>query len=791
MTLIKDILRTMDYGPAPESSDHVLAWLERRRAGFGLFVNGRFTRPAALFDVFNPATGEIIARVTQGSRGDVDTAVAAARKALPKWSALSGDQRARHLYALARHVQKRERFLSVLETIDNGKPIRESRDIDIPLVARHFYHHAGWASLIDSEFPGTRPVGVCGQIIPWNFPLLMLAWKIAPALAAGNTVVLKPAEYTPLTALAFAEICVEAGLPAGVVNIVTGDGATGAALASHDGVDKIAFTGSTEVGRAIRKVTAGKGMKLSLELGGKSPFVVFDDADLDSAVEGVVDAIWLNQGQVCCAGSRLLAAEGIAETLYAKLRARMAHLRVGDPLDKSTDVGAIVAPAQLERIQRFVGEGEKEGLEFWRADETVPDRGCFYPPTLVTGVEPASVLAQEEIFGPVLVATTFRTPDEAVALANNTRYGLAASVWTENVNRALEVAARIKAGVVWINSTNLFDAASGFGGYRESGFGREGGREGLSEYRVADEPRAKPNAAKAARLTASPGLTPSVKFAGGLDRTAKLYVGGKQARPDSGYSYAVLDPRDHEVGLAGLGNRKDIRNAVEAAANATSWGAATAHNRAQVLYYVAENLSARADEFATRLRSMTGAGARAAHAEVEAAIRRAFFYAGFADKFDGAVHATRSRFVTLAMNEPWGVMGIVCPDEAPLIALVSLVMPAIAMGNCVVVAPSAAHPLSATDFYSVLDTSDVPAGVVNIVTGEANALAKTLAEHDGVDALWYVGDAAGATTVEALSAGNLKATWVSASTIDWLRAEGREFLRRATQVKNIWTPYGE
>ena len=377
-------------------------------------------------------------------------------------------------------------FSRVLETIDNGKPIRESRDIDIPLVARHFYHHAGWASLIDSEFPDTRPVGVCGQIIPWNFPLLMLAWKIAPALAAGNTVVLKPAEYTPLTALAFAEICIEAGLPAGVVNIVTGDGATGAALVAHAGVDKIAFTGSTEVGRAIRRATAGTGKKLSLELGGKSPFVVFDDADLDSAVEGVVDAIWFNQGQVCCAGSRLLAAEGIADAMYAKLRARMAKLRVGDPLDKSTDVGAIVAPVQLERIERLMREGAEEGLEFWRADDALPNRGCFYPPTLVTGVEPASILAREEIFGPVLIATTFRTPDEAVALANNTRYGLAASVWTENVNRALEVAARIKAGVVWINSTNLFDAASGFGGYRESGFGREGGREGLIEYRATE-----------------------------------------------------------------------------------------------------------------------------------------------------------------------------------------------------------------------------------------------------------------------------------------------------------------
>jgi aldehyde dehydrogenase (NAD+) len=792
MGLIKDILRTMDYGPSPEGSEHVGAWLEEHSAGFGLFINGAFAKPHDLFDVFNPATGQRIAGATQGSPADVDAAVAAAQKAQARWAALSGFERSKHLYALARHVQKRERFLAVLETIDNGKPIRESRDIDIPLVARHFYHHAGWASLIDGEFPGTKPVGVCGQIIPWNFPLLMLAWKIAPALSAGNTVVLKPAEYTPLTALAFAAICVEAGLPAGVINIVTGDGATGAALVAHAGVDKIAFTGSTEVGRAIRKATAGTGKKLSLELGGKSPFIVFEDADLDSAVEGAVDAIWFNQGQVCCAGSRLLVAESIAEALYAKLRARMANLRVGDPLDKSTDIGAIVAPVQLERIRRLMSEGEKEGLEVFRTDDSLPAQGCFYPPTLVTGVEPASVLAREEIFGPVLVATTFRTPDEAVALANNTRYGLAASVWTENVNRALEVAARIKAGVVWINSTNMFDAASGFGGYRESGFGREGGREGLSEYRVADEPKMRPSSAKRARLNAAPGFVPAAAIAqGDPDRTAKLYIGGKQARPDSGYSYAVLDPAGREVGLAGLGNRKDVRNAVDAAAKASSWGAATAHNRAQVLYYAAENLGARASEFAQRLRAMTGATARAAEAEVEASIRRAFVYAGYADKFDGAVHATRSRFVTLAMNERWGVMGIICPNEAPLLAFVSLVMPAIAMGNCVVAIPSASHPLSATDFYSILDTSDVPAGVVNIVTGEAKELAKTLAEHDGVDALWYVGDTAGAAEVEALSAGNLKATWVSGSAIDWGRVEGREFLGRATQVKNIWSPYGE
>jgi aldehyde dehydrogenase (NAD+) len=788
MNKIADLMTTLEYGPSPENDEAVRRWLASHGGGFGHFIAGRFTKPGELFEVFEPAKGETIARVTQGAKVDVDAAVDAARKALPAWSALPGDERARHLYALARHVQKRERFLSVLESIDNGKPIRETRDIDVPLVARHFYHHAGWASLLESEFPGQGPVGVCGQIIPWNFPLLMLAWKIAPALAAGNTLVLKPAEFTPLTALAFAEICIEAGLPPGVVNIVTGDGATGADIVGHDAVDKIAFTGSTEVGRIIRRATAGTGKKLSLELGGKSPFVVFDDADLDSAVEGVVDAIWFNQGQVCCAGSRLLVAESVEHKFIAKLRARMPMLTVGDPLDKSTDIGAIVAPVQLERIRRLVEAGRAEGADIYQPQIKLPARGCFYPPTLVSGVEPASLLAREEIFGPVLVTMTFRTPEEAIALANNTRYGLAASIWSENINRALEVAARIKAGVIWINSTNLFDAAAGFGGYRESGFGREGGREGMAEYLKPLEPsrRAAAKLGSPAKLSAAPGPTPA---GSGIDRTAKMYVGGKQARPDSGSSYSVLDPEGRSLGQAGLGNRKDIRNAVEAASKATGWGAATAHNRAQVLYYIAENLEARAAEFAERLRAMTGADE--AREEVDASIRRLFFYAGFADKYDGAVHSTQKRFVTLAMNEPWGVMGLVCPDEAPLLAFVSLTAPAIAMGNAVVVAPSSAHPLAATDFYSVLDTSDVPAGVVNIVTGEADVLAKTLAEHDGVDAIWHAGSAEGAKAVEVASAGNLKATWTLGAGLDWRAAQGREFLRRATQVKNIWTPYGE
>ncbi len=796
MPSVKEILDTMEYGPAPEASSHITNWLQSHERGFGHFIGGAFVASSATFDVMNPADGERLARVARGSAADVDAAVKAARKAFNTWSRLAGHVRATHLYAIARLIQKRERFLSVLETMDNGKPIRESRDIDIPLVARHFYHHAGWAEMIEDEFPGYRPLGVCGQIIPWNFPLLMLAWKIAPALAAGNTVVLKPAEYTPLTALAFAEICREAGLPPGVVNIVTGDGSTGAALVDHPDVDKIAFTGSTDVGRLIRKATAGAGKKLSLELGGKSPFIVHEDADLDAAVEGVVDAIWFNQGQVCCAGSRLLVQEGIAEKFLAKLRRRMETLRVGDPLDKSMDMGAIVDPIQLNRIRELVAKGEAEGGTLVQSSCVLPGKGNYFAPSFFTSVEPASTVMDVEIFGPVAAVMTFRTPDEAAAIANHTRYGLAATIWSENINLALDTAARMKAGVVWINSTNLFDAAAGFGGYKESGFGREGGREGLFEYLIPRWEAELPEAAevKTAPLSAAPSESIAAATLGRIDRTAKLYIGGKQARPDSGYSYTVFGAKSAVVGQAGLGNRKDIRNAVEAAAKAGGWSSVTAHNRAQVLYYIAENLSARAAEFASRLKSI-GQTQKQADTEVEASLRRIFWYAAQADKYDGRVHATKSRHVTLAMNEPFGVMGIVCPDEMPLLAFVSLVMPAIAMGNRVVVVPSPRQPLAATDLYQVFDTSDVPDGVVNIVTGDRDELAKTIAEHDDVAALWYFGGIAGSGMVEKASAGNLKPTWVSnGKQRNWLdrqQGQGQEYLRRACQVKNIWIPYGE
>jgi len=794
MATVAKLFETMEYGPAPESDAPALEWIKQHDNGrFEHYINGRWVAPSEgqYFETINPATKAVLARVAQGSKADVDAAVAAANAAAPLWAGLSTHARARYLYALAREVQRQSRLLAVLESLDNGKPIRETRDLDIPLVARHFYHHAGWAQLRDSEFPGYVPVGVVGQIIPWNFPLLMVAWKVAPALAAGNTVILKPAEFTPLTALCFAEIAQAAALPPGVFNVVTGDGATGKHLVEHPDVQKIAFTGSTEVGRIIRKATAGSGKKLTLELGGKSPFIVFEDADLDSVVEGVVDAIWFNQGQVCCAGSRLLVQEGIADRLTQKLRARMEKLRVGSPLDKAVDMGAIVAPVQLDRIRGLVEKGVEEGAKMWQPSWACPTEGYFYPPTLFTDVSPAATIAQVEIFGPVLVSMTFRTPKEAVELANNTPYGLAASVWTENINLALDVAPKLKAGVVWINSTNLFDAASGFGGYRESGFGREGGREGMWEYLKAEWE--KTNAERGTRNLASesePSVprsdfrVPGSEALPPIDRTYKLFIGGKQARPDQGYSRKIVGPDGRTLGEVAEGNRKDVRNAVEAAHAAEAWGRGSGHMRAQILYFIAENLATRAAEFA----------ARVGREEVDASIARLFTYAAWADKWDGAVHHTPIRGVTLAMNEPVGVLGIAAPDAYPLLGFISLVAPAVAVGNTVIVVPSEPQPLAVTEFYTVLETSDVPDGVINVITGAKDALAKVLAEHDDVDGMWYFGNAVGVKAVELASAANMKRTWASARARDWLDArqgEGREFLRRASEVKNIWIPYGE
>lgn len=792
---IKEIFETMEYGPAPESADVANDFLEAHNRTFKLFINGEWKAPSSneYFDSINPSTKEKLAKISEASEADVDAAVAAAKKASPKWVAIGAHQRARYLYALARQIQKHSRLFAVLESMDNGKPIRETRDIDIPIVARHFYHHAGWAQLMDSELKDYKELGVIGQIIPWNFPLMMLAWKIAPAIAMGNTVVLKPAESTSLTALLFAEICQQIGLPNGIVNIITGHGKVGASIVNHKDVNKIAFTGSTEVGKIIRRATAGTGKKLSLELGGKSPFIVFDDADLDSVVEGIVDAIWFNQGQVCCAGSRLLVQESVADKLYKKIKARMETLRMGNALDKSIDIGAIVDKGQLQTIESMVKLGVDEGSTLNQPSWSCPKEGYYYPPTMFTDVSPSATIAQEEIFGPVLVAMSFRTHKEAVKLANNTRYGLACSIWTENINMALDIAPQIKAGVAWINCTNVFDAAAGFGGYRESGFGREGGKEGLYEYvkpKIEDSFSSKPVIKAAIKSTPSSNGEQTID----IDRTSKMYIGGKQARPDGGYSTVINSRNGDYVGEVSTGNRKDIRNAVEAAHANSNWGNRTGHARAQVLFYLAENLAIRKEEFANRIMQMTNCSKVDAINEVNESIERIYTYAALADKYDGQVHHTIHRNVTLAMPEALGVMAIICPDESPLLGFISTVIPAITMGNNVIVIPSETAPFSATDFYQILETSDVPAGTVNIVTGSTDELAQVLAKHDDVDGIWYFGTKAGFKDIELLSADNMKRTWGNFGKYrDWMdkaQGEGETFLRHASQIKNIWIPYG-
>jgi aldehyde dehydrogenase (NAD+) len=470
-----------DYAPAPESTDHVV--VEDR---YGLFVDGQFVRPRSgkHFATTNPATDQPLCQVAQAGAKDVDAAVQAARRALPGWRRLPGADRARYLFRIARVLQERAREFAVLETLDNGKPIKETRDVDVPLAAQHFFYHAGWADKLSLLFPGedVEPVGVVGQVIPWNFPLLMAAWKVAPALAAGNTVVLKPAETSPLTALRLCEVFQQAGLPKGVVNVVTGDGATGQALVRHPDLNKVAFTGSTEVGKEIQKAVGGRGVDLTLELGGKAAHLVFEDAALDQAVEGVVRGIFFNQGHVCCAGSRLLVQEGVHDAFVQKLKRRMARIRVGDPLDKNTDMGAIHSEAQLQRIRELVASGVAEGATLHQAACRLPREGFWFAPSMFTGVSQTHRVAREEIFGPVLSVSTFRTPEEAVQKANDTSYGLSAGIWTDKGARILWLAARMRAGVVWNNTFNRFDAASPFGGFQESGFGREGGRQGMRAY---------------------------------------------------------------------------------------------------------------------------------------------------------------------------------------------------------------------------------------------------------------------------------------------------------------------
>ena len=778
--------QNISYGPAPEDSKEVNEWIKKLKNPNNLFINGKFIKSSSSkkLNIINPSSNKKIATLSVASKKDVNIAVNAAKKAHIKWSKLSSFDRSKYLYALARLIQKNSRFISVLETIDNGKPIRETRDIDIPLVARHFYYHAGWAARNTKN--SDISIGVIGQIIPWNFPLLMLAWKIAPAIALGNTVVLKPAEYTSLSALYFAELCEKANIPKGVINIITGDGSTGEHITNHKDIKKIAFTGSTEVGKKIVQTNTNPDKKMTMELGGKSPFIVFEDADLDSAVEGVVDAIWFNQGQVCCAGSRLLVQESIEKKFIQKLKKRMEKLRVGDPLDKSIDIGAIVAPVQLKKINSLVNRAQKDGNKLWQPSWSCPTNGLFYPPSLFTNVTPASFIAQVEIFGPVLTTMTFRTPSEAVSIANNTPYGLAASIWSENINLALHIAPKIKAGVIWVNSTNLFDAACGFGGYKESGFGREGGSEGIRAYSKINLPQLKSK--RSIKIQKNNSLS-------SIDRTPKLYIGGKQKRPDSGYSFPSYDINKSFICDVPNANRKDVRDTVEIASKAIL-KTLTNFNRAQVLYYLAENLQDRKGVFSNLLSSLIGINEKEANLEFDQSIQRLFYYGAMADKFEGSIHNPPIRGLTLAVKEPIGVIANILNDDFPLLSLITTVASNFAVGNASIIIPGQKTSLLATEFYQLLETSDVPSGFINILTTKQNSLNKILAEHENIDGIWFFSD----NDKERLSIlqntySNLKRTWCpNSKNIDWFSKDENflnEFLYQSIQVKNIWIPYGE
>lgn len=784
------------YGPNPESVKAEI------KSQYELFINNEWTPPASgrYYETINPATRKTLSRVAHADQNDVDRAVKTAQKAFKIWAALPGERRSRYLYAVARIIQERSRELAIAETLNNGKPIRDSRDIDIPEAARHFFYYAGWADKLNEAFPNAQvaPIGVVGQVIPWNFPLLMAAWKLAPALACGNTVVLKPAESTPITALMLAQICLDAGLPPGVVNIVTGFGDTGSFVVNHPGVRKIAFTGSTEIGKLIRKTTAGSGKKLSLELGGKSPTIVFEDAPLYEAVEGIIDSIFFNQGQVCCAGSRLLIQEPIAEKFTTLLKERMNKIRVGDPMDKNTDMGAINSKAQLDKIKHYVALGEKEGATLWQAPASCPSEGYYFPPTIFTNVEANHAIAREEIFGPVLAIMSFRTPEEAIELANNTPYGLAAGIWTKDVSKMVGVARRLKAGTVWGNGSNKFDAAAEFGGYKESGFGREGGPLGLYEYLniqygaafAGDEILQFKKMDK--RLGVKEKSWPRQHL---VWKTPKMLIGGKQVRSESGRYYKIFDSTGKNL-LANVnwGSRKDIRDAVEAALKALpAWEKTRPYNRGQILYRMAEMLASRADEFAGKIRLQTGVPADSAQKEVVAAIERLLFYCGWADKYVGHVNPITQTDFNISYPEPVGVVALITPNTWPLLGLISKLAPALAAGNTMVLVPSETYPLTATDFIEVLETSDIPSGVINIVTGKHAELAPVLAGHRAVNLIDFSGRTELAKEIEELSIANLKRTYTGAHpTTDWLSpaAQGRHWLRRYMEFKTVWITSG-
>ncbi|CAL4122997.1 unnamed protein product, partial [Meganyctiphanes norvegica] len=809
---VAKIFETMEYGPAPEDDKVAQAWLDDHGRKFGHFINNKWEHPEdrKTYETKDPCHGTVLATTVQGNEEDVHQAVTAAKEAHKSWSQLSGHVRARHLYSLARHVQKHSRLLAVVESLDNGKTIRETRDSDIPLLVRHLYYHAGWAQLMDTEMKEWKDIGVVGAIVPWNFPLMLMAWKICPALAMGNTVVLKPATVTRLSALLFAEICAEAGLPPGVFNVITGGGAMGSFLAQHPDVDKVGFTGSTEIGQLLRKNTAGTGKKLSLELGGKSPVIVYDSADLDSAVEGVVDAIWFNQGQVCSAGSRLLVQEPIFNNFINKLKRRMSTLRLGSSLDKVMDMGAMVDECQRKYVSDYVEDARKEGAEIFQIEAPT---GCFYPPTLITSVGTTSKCVVEEIFGPVLVALPFRTEKEAIALANNTIYGLGASVFTERMTLGIETAKMIKAGAVWINCHNIFDAAAGFGGYKQSGYGRDGGKEGLYEYvkpqwqgRLSfKSPEIDVTKFGAAYMADRPSISPAnteIVSADGtlpkVDRTYKLYYGGAQKRPDGNYCRVINNAHGKSFALVGESNSEISHPADKHIPVRGGISRRVAGNKFSIILFATQNAEFRSTGFSQLLANLAeihGQLHTSAADDVDATIARLFHWASYCDKYGGTVQETTLYGTVLKIHEPIGCVGVACPDEDPLLAFVALVAPLIARGNAVVAVPSQKYPTPALALYQVLETSDLPGGVLNILTGNRDHITKYLAEHQDIQSMWYFGSLEGSKFVEYTSAVNVKRTWVNYGLErDWIddqQGAGEEFLYHSTQVKNVWLTMGE
>lgn len=795
--LLRRLFESFDYSPAPESPDKALAWLNGGMRNFGHFIYGEFTKPGnTLFDAVNPHNGQVLGHFTQGTEADVHAAMEAAQAAYPAWSALPNHKRAAYLYALEREILKHRRDLEVLESLNTGKPFRETRLMDIPLTTRHFGHHAALAAIFSKRFTDRQHLGVVGCVIPWNFPLLMAAWKLGPNMAVGNTVVIKAGDTTPVTIMYLAEIIQRIGLPPGVVNIVTGNRETGKLIVSHPIPKKIMFTGSTRGGREIRLATVGSGKQLSLELGGKGPIVVCSDADIYSAAQIVVRGILSNKGEICCATSKGLFQESIAPALIEEIKYCFSRIRIGDPLDKNTDLGPVNSQAQFDKITGMIMLAQEHGGTVWQALCPIPATGYYIRPTVLF-VHPDNPVAREEIFGPVMVVMTFRTTDEAIALANNNKYGLSCTVVSRDNGKALYIASRINAGTRWVNCTQVFDAAAGFGGTRQSGHGREGGFEGIYAVtkEIDDPSSATPEPSledsdDAQAMAMIKSLMPD-----GLNQTERFLVGGSLARPDGARSFSITSPDGMHLGDVGDANRKDVRNAVKAAFGAKGkWAQAGGDMRRKVLMFLAEKMQKRAFELAVGIKRQTGCTLQQAMAEVTLSIERLFYWASWATNYGGTVQTVaQTDMQVVATNEPIGVISILCPDNHPLLGLINTLGPALAMGNTVV-AIAGKYALTAMTLVEILLGKDVPDGVINILTSaDPDARAVNLAKHSAVDAVWCYGKPETVAEVEKVSVCNMKRTDAQdGSTVDWLGSNGTsmDWLRKATQVMNTWTLIG-